>query len=88
MQFVDLSSEAYLNVSGRVGSSLTVVADKMLAGLGNKAPVETANLLPAGFGKGIVAYAYEQLVNQHFADHADQDRNAYPTAAREASPQG
>lgn len=85
-QFADVSSEAYPRIVGRPGSNLAVMADAMIGGQSSEAPVQTANSLPLGFENGTVAFAYEQSVNQYFAGQADQNRNAYPTAALAAQP--
>ena len=87
-QFADVSSEAYPSIVGRAGSDIAVVADVSVGSLAGEAPVQTVNSLPPGFEEGTVAFAYEQSVNQHFAARADQNHDAYATAALAARPPG
>jgi len=54
---MDAGSNAYPGVVGRPGSGLNLYAAGIVPSTGSQQPVQTANSLPRGFGRGMPAYA-------------------------------
>ena len=57
LQTADVGSAQYPDVAGRPGSMFTELASNMMADVGNEVPVQTANSLPSGFERQMLAYA-------------------------------
>lgn len=57
-QHADVGSEAFPNVAGRPGSSISVASVGIVPETGSEQPIQTANSLPRGFEQGMPAYAH------------------------------
>lgn len=57
-QRADVGSEAFPDVVGRPGSSISVASVGIVPETGSEQPIQTANSLPRGFEQGIPAYAH------------------------------
>ncbi len=57
-QTADVGSEAFPNVAGRPGSSISVASIGIVPETGSEQPIQTANSLPRGFEQGMPAYAH------------------------------
>ena len=57
-QRADVGSQAYPDVTGRPGSSISVASVGIVPETGSEQPIQTANSLPRGFERGMPGYAH------------------------------
>ena len=57
-QPADVGSNAYPDVTGRPGASISVASIGIVPDTGSEQPVQTANSLPRGFEQGMPVYAH------------------------------
>ncbi len=57
-QRADVGSEAFPDVAGRPGLSISVASVGIVPETGTEQPIQTANSLPHGFEQGMPAYAH------------------------------